>query len=175
MRLLVAIAATLLSFNAAAAVYKCTSASGATEFKDKPCAPGTGGEIAVKGVAPAEPAGHPVSTGSGEGGDAPSSAGGAALSGAWCEYAVSLRADGEKDDTMPADWTFGGDTVEYRMKRGGGPIRSRIVHTESGFALENDMLGGGDSKWEIVSRRGGELLVRGPIGGFFHFRRGACR
>lgn len=171
----------LLCFNAAAAVYKCTNASGAIEFKDKPCAPGTGGEIAVKGVAPAERAGRPVSTESGEdgengeGADTPPSAGAAALSGAWCEYAVSLLADGEKDETMPADWTFSGDTVEYRMKRGGGPIRSRLVQTESGFALENGRLGGGDGKWEIVSRRGGELLVRSPIGGFFHFRRGACR
>lgn len=168
MRLLVAIAATLLSFNAVAAVYKCNNASGAIEFKDKPCAPGTGGEIAVKGVAPADQPGHDSAAG-GKGG------GGATLSGAWCEYAVSMDADGDKDDTMPADWTFSGDTVEYRMKRGGGTIKSRIVRKESGFAIENEMLGGVNRDWEIVSQRNGELVVQGPIGGYFHFRRGACR
>lgn len=168
MRLVVAIAATLLSFNAAAAVYKCKNASGAIEFKDKPCAPGTGGEIAVKGVAPADQPGHDSAAASGKGS-------GATLSGAWCEYAVSMDADGDKDDTMPADWTFSGDTVEYRMKRGGGTIKSGIVRKESGFAIENDMLGGVDRDWEIVSQRDGELVVHGPIGGYFHFRRGACR
>lgn len=167
MRLLVAIAATLLSFNATAAVYKCKNASGAIEFKDKPCAPGTGGEIAVKGVAPAET----VSPGSASGKGGSSTT----LSGAWCEYAVSMDAQGEKDDSMPADWVFGGDTVEYRMKRGGGTIKSRIVRKESGFAIENDMLGGGDRDWEIVTQRDGELVLHGPIGGYFHFRRGACR
>jgi hypothetical protein len=167
MRLLVAIAATLLSFNAAAAVYKCKNASGAIEFKDKPCAPGTGGEIAVKGVAPADPPGHD-SAASGKGSSA-------TLSGTWCEYAVSMDEDGEKDESMPADWTFSGDTVEYRMKRGGGTIKSRIVRSESGFAIENDMLGGVNRDWEIVSQRNGELVVHGPIGGYFHFRRGACR
>jgi hypothetical protein len=166
MRFLLAIAATLLSFNAAAAVYKCKNASGAIEFRDKPCAPGTGGEIAVKGVAPAD---QPDSTAGGKRG------GGAVLSGAWCEYAVSMDANGEKDDTMPADWIFSGDTVEYRMKRGGGTIKSRIVRKETGFAIENGMLGGIDRDWEIVSQRGGELVVQGPIGGYFHFRRGACR
>lgn len=165
MRLIVAIAATLLSFNAAAAVYKCKNASGAIEFKDKPCAPGTGGEIAVKGVAPADP----VSSAGGKGGSS------ATLSGAWCEYAVSMDAQGEKDDSMPADWVFDGDTVEYRMKRGGGAIKSRIVRNETGFAIENSMLGGIDRDWEIVSQRDGELVVHGPIGGYFHFRRGACR
>jgi hypothetical protein len=166
MRLLVAIAATLLSFNAAAAVYKCKNASGAIEFKDKPCAPGTGGEIAIKGVAPADQSGHESSGKSGSG---------ATLSGAWCEYAVSMDADGDKDDTMPADWVFSGDTVEYRMKRGGGTIKSRIVRKETGFAIENGMLGGVDRDWEVMSQRGGELVVLGPIGGYFHFRRGACR
>ncbi len=169
MRLLVAIAAALLSFNAAAAVYKCKNASGATEFKDKPCAPGTGGEIAVKGVAPADQADSGSTTGGGKGNA------GAVFTGAWCEYAVSLDADGEKDDTMPADWIFSGDTVEYRMKRGGSTIKSRIVRNESGFTIENDMLGGSERGWEIVSQRGGELVVHGPIGGYFHFRRGACR
>ncbi len=165
MRLLVTIAAALLSFNAAAAVYKCKNESGAIEFKDKPCAPGTGGEIAVKGVAPADPPGH----------DSRGKGGGTTLSGAWCEYAVSMDADGDKDDTMPADWTFNGDSVEYRMKRGGGTIKSRIVRTESGFTVENEMLGGVNREWQIVSQRDGELVVHGPIGGYFHFRRGACR
>lgn len=168
MCLLVITAIALLSFDAAAAVYKCKNAGGAIEFKDKPCAPGTGGEIAVKGVAPAEQAGRDSATDSGKGGSA-------MLSGAWCEYAVSMDADGEKDDSMPADWIFSGDTLEYRMKRGGGTIKSRVVRKESGFAIENDMLGGGDRDWDIVSQRGGELVVHGPIGGYFHFRRGACR
>ena len=37
------------------------------------------------------------------------------------------------------------------------------------------MLGGVNREWEIVSQRDGELVVHGPIGGYFHFRRGACR
>ena len=61
------------------------------------------------------------------------------------------------------------------MKRGGGAIKSRIVRKESGFAIENEMLGGVNLDWEIVSQRNGEVVVLGPLGGYFHFRRGACR
>ncbi|MBL8300342.1 MAG: DUF4124 domain-containing protein [Rhodanobacteraceae bacterium] len=164
--------AMLLAHPLQAAVYKCTGANGLVEFKDKPCAPGSGSEITVQGVARSDEAAAPASADST--GKAGGGGGGAALTGTWCEYAVSMGVDGEKDESSPAQWTFTGDSLEYRMKIG-NIIKSRVIRSETGFAIENGMLGGPDREWEIVSRKGDELVLRGPIGGHFHLRRGLCR
>ncbi|HVH35728.1 MAG TPA: DUF4124 domain-containing protein [Tahibacter sp.] len=187
MRLFVAAAALLLAADLHAAVYKCKNASGAIEFKDKPCAPGTGGEIAVKGVASSDEVTAryaPDADGSDAdaGDDAPArerKAGGgkgdsSVLRGAWCEYAVSLDIDGEKDDSMPASWTFDGDALEYRMKRGGSVIKTRIQRDGASFRLENETLGGQERSWEIAAQDGSTVVLRGPLGGYFHLRRGGC-
>lgn len=188
MRLFVAAAALLLAADLHAAVYKCKNASGAIEFKDKPCAPGTGGEIAVKGVASSDEVtaryapDADAADGDGANGDAPArtrKAGGgngdsSVLRGPWCEYAVSMDIDGEKDDSMPASWTFDGDALEYRMKRGGSVIKTRIQRDGPHFRLENEMLGGQDRSWEIVAQDGSTVVLRGPLGGYFHLRRGGC-
>ncbi len=176
MRLVLLFAAAALSAASAdAAVYKCTGANGAIEFKDKPCPPGSGGEITVKGVARSdESSAAPAAGGSddaqraGKGGDS------AVLTGVWCEYAVSMDPDGEKDESSPAQWTITGDSLEYRMKIG-GTLKSKIIRRGASFAIENGMLGGPDRDWEIQSRRGDTIVLNGPIGGYFHLRRGACR
>lgn len=169
---LLCVVAVLATPSAQAAVYKCTGANGAVEFKDKPCAPGSGGEITVKGVARSDETAAPASA------DSPNPSkgggGGAVLTGTWCEYAVSMDADGEKDESSPAQWTVTGDALEYRMKVG-SLIKSRLIRSETGFAIENGMLGGPDREWEIVSRKGDVIVLRGPIGGYFHLRRGLCR
>ena len=179
MRFLLCIAVALAAAPLHAAVYKCTNASGAVEFKDKPCAPGNGGEITVKGVArsdeTAASAGqNPSNTDKGK--EAGKAGGGdvGALTGAWCEYAVSMDANGDKDESSPAQWTISGDSLEYRMKAG-GVITSRIIRTATGFAIEHGMLGGPDREWELVSRSGDTLVLHGPVGGYFHLRRGSCR
>lgn len=187
MRLLVAAAALLLAADLHAAVYKCKNASGAIEFKDKPCAPGTGGEIAVKGVASADEVTAryaPDADESADDGDTSARAGrsgrgkaagdSSVLRGAWCEYAVSMDIDGEKDDSMPASWTFDGDALEYRMKRGGSAIKTRILRDGPRFQLENETLGGQERSWEVASQDGGTVVLRGPLGGYFHLRRGGC-
>lgn len=171
------LAAALVAAPLQAAVYKCTGANGAVEFKDKPCAPGSGGEITVKGVARSDETTSPASADSPEASKAKAGGGGgggAALTGAWCEYAVSMDADGEKDESSPAQWTVTGDSLEYRMKVG-SLIKSRLIRSETGFAIENGMLGGPEREWEIVSRKGDTIVLRGPIGGYFHLRRGLCR
>ncbi len=184
MRLFVAAAALLLAADLHAAVYKCRNASGAIEFKDKPCAPGTGGEIAVKGVPSADEVTARYAAdadGSDDDGDTPArdrkaSGGGdsSVLRGAWCEYAVSVDIDGEKDDSMPASWTFDGDALEYRMKRGGSAIKTRIQRDGPRFRLENEMLGGQEHSWEIAAQDSSTVVLRGPLGGYFHLRRGGC-
>ena len=112
MRLLLLFAVAALSAASAdAAVYKCTGANGAVEFRDKPCPPGNGGEITVKGVARSDES----SAAPEKGGDS------AILTGVWCEYAVSMDPGGEKDESTPAQWTITGDTLEYRPAGGVGP------------------------------------------------------
>lgn len=177
MRLVFCLVAALGAGGAHAAVYKCTGASGAVEFRDKPCAPGNGGEITVKGVARSDESAASAAEGSK---DADNTASGKAsggdsaqLTGAWCEYAVSAEADGDKDESMPAQWTLTGDTLEYRARH--GVIRSRIIRDGSSFELDNGMLGGIGRSWDIVARRGDTLVLHGPVGGYFHLRRGTCR
>jgi hypothetical protein len=179
MRFLFGLVTVLSAVSAQAAVYKCTNASGTVEFKDKPCPPGAGGEITVKGVARSDETAAPQATDEASDADAKpkkpaSGGGGAALTGTWCEYAVSMGVDGEKDESAPAQWTINGDSLDYRMKNG-AVIKSRIIRNGEGFALENGMLGGPGRDWEIVSRNGDTVVLNGPIGGHFHLRRGACR
>jgi Domain of unknown function (DUF4124) len=147
--------------SAAAAVYKCTNAQGAVEFKDKPCAPGTGGEIAVKGVVPATPA------------DAARGGAGGGLSGSWCEWAVSLDRNGDKDDTAPVNWKFSADSVEYTAK-GLGTIKARLVRKDGAFAVDHGMFGGLERDWDIVEASAGTAVLHGPIGGYYHLRKGSC-
>lgn len=161
MRSLFAFALLLGLSGAQAAVYKCTSPSGTVEFKDKPCEPGRGGEIQVKGVAPADSA---------EGGSA--AGGGGSLNGPWCEVAVSLEIDGEKDATAPVQWNFGKDSVEYTNPL--GTIKAPLARSETGFAVDNGMFGGAGREWEIVSVKGGNAVVRSPVVGYYHFRKGSC-
>lgn len=176
MRLVFCLVAAFAAGAAPAAVYKCTGANGAVEFRDKPCAPGSGGEITVKGVARSDESPAPAVDGD-EAGTAPRKSGGAGdsaqLTGVWCEYAVSMDADGDKDESMPAQWTLTGDTLEYRAKH--GVIRSKILRDGSSFVLDNGMLGGAGRSWNIVSGRGDTLVLHGPIGGYYHLRRGPCR
>lgn len=146
---------------AQAAVYKCTSPSGTVEFKDKPCEPGRGGEIQVKGVAPAD-----------SGGDSSANGSGGSLNGRWCEVAVSLEIDGEKDSTAPVQWNFGTDSVEYTNPL--GTIKAPLTRSDSGFAVDNGMFGGAGREWEIVSIKGSNAVVRSPVVGYYHFRRGSC-
>lgn len=168
MRIFLLATALLLSGANQAAVYKCKNTNGAIEFQDKPCAPGSGGEIAVKGVAPAAAASRDGARGGGTGGDS------AALTGLWCEYAVSLDVDGEKDESSPAQWNFGSDTVEYGI-RGRGMIKAKLAREGGSFSIDNAMLGGGGQSWEIHSIGANSAVVRGPMGGYFHMRRGGCR
>lgn len=173
MRLLLLLAAALGAGAAPAAVYKCTGANGAVEFRDKPCAPGSGSEITVKGVARSDDA-APVAADSRDGTTRTPAGDSAALTGTWCEYAVSADLDGDKDESMPAQWTLSGDSLEYRMKSG-SVIRAKIIRDGASFALDNGMLGGAERSWDIVASRSDTLVLRGPIGGYFHLRRGACR
>ena len=159
MRALFALALLLGLSAAEAAVYKCTAASGTVEFKDKPCEPGRGGEIQVKGVAPADSAENGGS-------------GGGSLDGRWCEVAVSLEIDGEKDSTAPVQWNFGKDSVEYTNPL--GTIKAPLARSDTGFAVDNGMFGGGGREWEIVSIKGGSAIVRSPVVGYYHFRKGSC-
>lgn len=180
MRFLLGLIVVLSAVPAHAAVYKCTNASGTVEFKDKPCPPGAGGEITVKGVArsdeaAAKPNEDAAEDGAGESKPKkPGNAGGGALTGTWCEFAVSMGVDGEKDESAPAQWNISGDSLDYRMKTG-AVIKSRIIRNGDAFALENGMLGGPGRDWEIVSRSGDTVVLHGPIGGHFHLRKGACR
>lgn len=175
-------AATLLLCGASqAAVYKCKTPSGTIEFKDQPCAPGTGGEIAVKGVAPADrpaaPAGEDDSDQdalrSGQSRGAASGGSAQMLSGRWCEYAVSLDLNGDKDTTAPVEWNFTGDNVEYRTK-GLGTLKGRVTRSADGFTVDNPMFGGAGKEWKVVTTAGGATALRGPYGGYMHMRRGGC-
>lgn len=169
-----AVALLMLAAPAQAAVYKCTNAAGTVEFKDKPCAPGSGGEITVKGVEPARAPGDGDSDADGSG--SKRDGGGAKkLEGRWCEYAVSLEIDGEKDESTPAEWNFIGDKVEYKMKGAQMPMQARLQPGEDGsFAVDHPIFGGVEAEWQIVRVRGGQAVLQSPIVGYYHLRKGGC-
>ena len=147
-----------LAVPAQAAVYKCTNAAGTVEFKDKPCAPGSGGEIAVKGM-------ERASGGSGS----------KKLEGRWCEYAVSLELDGEKDESTPAEWNFIGDKVEYKVKGMQVPLKAGLKQGEDGgFGVDHPIFGGAETEWQIVQVRGDSAVMQSPIVGYYHLRKGGC-
>ncbi|TDR42511.1 uncharacterized protein DUF4124 [Tahibacter aquaticus] len=156
----------LLAGSAQAAVYKCTSPSGAVEFKDKPCAPGTGGEIAVKGV----PGSDGGSSKDGPGG---SNGSGGGLKGAWCEVSVTSKIDDELDESSPpTQWNFSADSVEVFTPL--GPLQAPLIRGEGSFAVDHPMFGGAEREWSIVSQDSKKAVLEGPLGGFYHLRRGAC-
>lgn len=158
-----------LAVPAQAAVYKCTNAADTVEFKDKPCAPGSGGEITVKGMEPARAAGD-------GGSDGKRGGGAKKLEGLWCEYAVSLEIDGEKDEGTPAEWNFNGDKVEYKVKGAPMPIKARLQQgADGGFAVDHPIFGGAEAEWQIVRVRGGEAVMQSPVIGYYHLRKGSCR
>ena len=170
----------LLAAPVQAAVYKCTNAAGTVEFKDKPCAPGSGGEITVKGVEPARAAGD---AGADSDADASSNSGASGkrgggakkLEGRWCEYAVSMEIDGEKDEGTPAEWNFIGDKVEYKIKGAQVPLQARLQsNAEGGFIVDHPVFGGAEAEWQIVRVRGGEAVMQSPIIGYYHLRKGGC-
>jgi len=146
---------TAMAGEARAEVYRCSLPGGGSEYRDQPCSPGKGGAIQVKGGAAA-------------------SAGGG-LSGDWCEYAVSIDEDSEKDATSAAQWTFNGNQVRYKLKAApmAGPWMP-LKRVEGGFAVDHALFGGAGRIWRVVRQSGGTMLVKGPLGGHFHFHRGAC-
>lgn len=161
-----AVALLALAAPAQAAVYKCTNAAGTVEFKDKPCAPGSGGEILVKGMEPARAADDSDSSRRGSGNAKK-------LDGRWCEYAVSLEVDGEKDEGTPAEWNFIGDKVEYKTR--GMQMQARLQPgADGGFAVDHPIFGGVEAEWQIVRVRGGEAVLQSPIIGYYHLRKGSC-
>jgi hypothetical protein len=151
-----ALAACAMAGQARAEVYKCSLPGGGSEYRDQPCSPGKGGAVQVKA-----------------GGTA--SAGGGGLSGDWCEYAVSIDENSEKDTTAAAQWTFNGDQVKYKLKAvpRSGPWMP-LKRVEGGFAVDHALFGGVGRTWRVVRQSGGAMLVKGPLGGYYHFRRGAC-
>lgn len=146
---------TAMAGEARAEVYRCSLPGGGSEYRDQPCSPGKGGAVQIKG------------------GGAASAGGG--LSGDWCEYAVSMDEDSEKDATSAAQWTFNGNQVKYQLKTApmAGPWMP-LKRVEGGFAVDHALFGGVGRIWRVVRQSGGAMLVKGPLGGYFHFRRGAC-
>lgn len=140
---------------ARAEVYKCSLPGGGSEYRDQPCSSGKGGAVKVKGDAAA---------GSGGG-----------LNGDWCEYAVSIDEHSEKDATAAAQWTFNGNQVKYKLKAApmAGPWMP-LKRVEGGFAVDHALFGGVGRTWRVVRQNGGTMLVKGPLGGYYHFRRGTC-
>lgn len=151
------LAACAMAGPARAEVYKCSLPGGGSEYRDQPCSPGKGGTVQIR-------SGGPASAGAGGG-----------LSGDWCEYAVSIDENSAKDATAAAQWTFNGNQVKYKLKAApmAGPWMP-LKRVEGGFAVDNGLFGGAGRTWRIVRQNGGTMLVKGPLGGYYHFRRGAC-
>jgi hypothetical protein len=148
-----------------AAVYKCALPGGGHEYRGTPCADASGSQVQVRD--PTQPSrSGPASSGG---------TGAAQLSGDWCEFAVSLREDGELDRSAPATWSFAATSVRYRMKGmpAGGPSMP-LRRDGAEFYVDDGMFGGADSAWTVVGQRNGAVVVHGPLGGYYHFRRGGC-
>ncbi len=143
--------------SAHAEVYKCSLPGGGSEYRDSPCDAGKGGAIEVKGAQ--------AKGGAGVGGP----------SGDWCEYAVSIDENSEKDTTAAAQWTFSQNQVRYRLKS--APMASPwmpLKRVEGGFAVDHAMFGGVGRIWRVVRQNGGAMVVHGPLGGADQCRRGGC-
>lgn len=150
----------LVATPAYAGMYKCTNDAGRVEFRDRPCQSGRQQVLNKPAAAPA--AAEPSGTGT---------AGAVSLQGAWCEYAVSLSPDGEKDSSDPATWTFNADgTMTYKSAAFNPPLQSRYRLNGDVIEIDNSLIG----SWRIHRSTSSDLVVNGPFGGYGHWRRGGC-
>ena len=98
---------------------------------------------------------------------------GSGLNGAWCEVAITLKVDEELDESSPpTQWNFSVDTVEVVTPL--GALQAPLIRSDSGFAVDHPMFGGAGREWGIVSLAGRKAVLEGPLGGFYHLRRGDC-
>lgn len=101
----------------------------------------------------------------------------AELKGKWCEYAVSVGLNGDKDTSRPAIWHFNSKSqMSYTYYYSNN---SHLKHKEKFHDLElednfikisNKFIG----TWKIKSFNNKEMTISGPYGGFGFLKRGDC-
>lgn len=141
-----------------AGIYKCTGENGQVAFSDRPCRSGAQQKIELRRTAPT-----PAAEGGGE-------LSAQALVGAWCEYAVSLTIDGEKDSSDPATWTFNTDGSMTYQSRHIRMLRGRYSFDGEVIDVDNGMIGA----WRIHRVTGTGMVLESPLAGYGHWRRGGC-
>lgn len=148
--------------NANAAVYKCALPGGGHEYRGTPCKQGQGDRFSFN---------DPAQRLEGEA-DQPSAD---SLQGTWCEFGVSAAADSDIDSSAQAEWTFLSDRVRYKLKTADkyGP-EMKLRRDGQEFFIDHAMFGGDSKPWTVTARRDGRIVVKGPIGGFYHFGPGGC-
>ncbi|NVJ59852.1 MAG: DUF4124 domain-containing protein [Gammaproteobacteria bacterium] len=156
---LIAITFVLFANNALAEIYKCVDSEGNRSFQDSPCPEETKEETVQ------------IQTGS----ESPQREfSESLLVGKWCEYAVSLDVDGEKDTSRPATWHFKNKKeMSYTYKTKSKPkkeIFNKYSVKDNRININNPYIG----NWDVESFRGLTLILAGPLGGYAHLRRGAC-
>ena len=147
---------------ATAAVYKCPLPGGKYEYRGMPCQAGEGERLEVGGASASE-AGA---------GDKPSAN---SLQGTWCEFGVSASEESAIDSSAQAEWSFIGDTLRYKLKAAPKPGPDIPLRRDGqDFFLSDPLFGGGERAWTVLARRNGMIVVKGPLGGYYHFRPGGC-
>jgi hypothetical protein len=153
---------------ALAGVYKCPTAEGGYEYRQIACdAEGAGAvEISDPTV--------PTSRSKADSGEADASS----LQGDWCEFAVSLQPDSEKETSSSTWWYFGSDHITYLTTGAMWPPGKELPkfplrRAGDAFYVDHDMFAKGTA-WRVHGRQDGAILVRGPYGGYLHLRPGRC-
>ena len=77
--------------------------------------------------------------------------------------ALALIVIGEAIKALPMELRHRHQTVAWAKWAG---LRDFLVHQY--FRIDQRRI------WRIVRQSGGAMLVKGPLGGYYHFRRGAC-
>ena len=146
---------------AGAVVYKCPLPGGKHEYRGVPCDAGEGERWQVVGESADNPAGDTASANS--------------LQGTWCEFGVSASEDGDIDSSAQAEWSFVGEILRYKLKAAAKPGPDIPLRRDGqDFFVSDSLFGGGERAWIVIGRRNGMIVVKGPLGGYYHFRPGGC-
>jgi len=151
-----------------AGVYKCPSANGGYEYRQIACDAEGAGAVEIK-----DPT-VPTSRSRAESGEADM----ASLQGDWCEFAVSLEPDSEKETSSSTWWYFGGDYITYLTTGAAWPAGKELPklpmrRASDRFYVDHELFAKG-SAWRVHGRLDGAILLRGPYGGYLHLRPGRC-
>lgn len=158
-RLIVLLAAALLTPHVQAEVYKCTETSGEVVFQGEPCR--SGEEVKVD-IRFGEQQTVDVSQ---------------LIAGSWCEIGTSGVAEGTimQDSAMRKTWIFSERQMVQHISQGQrkDTFKYAIRQAPGSFVIDHPAFGSGQVSWQVKKLTDDQLVIA-AYGGYTHLSPGDC-